>query len=82
MISFYADETPDAVRRSCYDCRSLRGAVSLWCTNDEAVKWRGTQIPGVTGCTFWTPMRMRPKRPKPLWARFREALRRWWGGAE
>ena len=46
---------------------------------EEAARWRGTSIPGVTGCPFWTPMRVRPPkrvRPKPWWARLWAAV---WG---
>ena len=48
---------PDPVKRSCYDCRSCKAAVSWWCTNEQAVEARGTKIPGVTNCPFWTAAR-------------------------
>lgn len=49
--------TPDSDNKSCFDCRSCRGAVSWWCKNSDAVEWRGTSIAGVTQCPFWTPVR-------------------------
>lgn len=36
-----------SVRRSCGDCVYCRGYISLWCKNPEAVKARGTAIPGI-----------------------------------
>jgi len=56
---------PDASLRRCYDCQSLKAAVSWWCTNREAIKWRGTQIPGVHNCPFWEPATM--KREDVSW---------------
>lgn len=47
-------ETP-FTRKSCYDCKSCVGYVSLWCINENAVKKRGTQIPGCIHCRFWEP---------------------------
>lgn len=44
---------PDEAQRRCYDCTHCRGATSWWCRNEEAVKYRGTAIPGVRDCTFW-----------------------------
>ena len=43
------------VKRDCYHCAFLTAAVSLWCTNDEAVAYRGTAFPGVFKCIFWQP---------------------------
>lgn len=59
MIDFVyiGDVKPDETQRRCYDCVHLRGAVSLWCTNEEAVEARGTNIPGVRECDFWAPLR-------------------------
>ncbi len=48
---------PDAEKRSCFDCRSCKAAASWWCTNEEAKKARGTSLPGVIKCSFWTPAR-------------------------
>jgi hypothetical protein len=42
-------------KRSCYDCSHLFARVSWWCGNEEAVKARGTAIPGCIHCTFWKP---------------------------
>ena len=65
------DEKPDAALRRCYDCAHLKGAVSWWCTNEEAIKYRGTQIPGVKDCPFWAPA---PIEDPP----FRIRLLRFW----
>lgn len=43
---------PD-VLRSCYNCEWLVGYVSLWCTNEDARKDRGTAIPGCIHCPHW-----------------------------
>ena len=43
------------VKRDCYHCAFLKAAVSLWCDNDEAIKYRGTAFPGVFKCIFWQP---------------------------
>lgn len=37
----------------CRDCYWLRGAISWWCKNDEAIDAHGTSIPGRTDCRFW-----------------------------
>lgn len=58
MLELLAKERPDATQKRCYDCTHLRGAVSLWCTNKDAVKRRGTSIPGTDRCPSWAPMRM------------------------
>lgn len=42
-------------KKSCYDCGHLKSALSLWCTNEEAKKARGTTLPGCIKCTFWKP---------------------------
>jgi len=43
------------VKKDCYHCKFLTAALSLWCTNDEAVEYRGTNFPGVFKCIFWEP---------------------------
>jgi len=48
---------PDADRRACTHCAFMQAAVSLWCVNDEAVKYRGTAFVGVHSCPFWEPMK-------------------------
>jgi len=68
MILNIVTELPDATKRRCYDCKSLQAAVSWWCGNKEAVKWRGTSIPGVHDCPFWTPATM--KKDLPWWKRW------------
>jgi len=47
-------ETPFE-KRSCYDCSFIVGYVSLWCSNEQAVKDRGTAIPGCIHCPYWQP---------------------------
>jgi len=42
-------------RRSCYDCVFLKSALSWWCTNEKAIKERGTSIPGCIHCPHWGP---------------------------
>lgn len=42
-------------KQSCADCGHLKQALSLWCGNEEAIKARGTRIPGVIKCHFWKP---------------------------
>lgn len=48
---------PAAERKACADCRHCKGAVSWWCKSPEAVRYRGTSIPGVHSCPFWEPCR-------------------------
>lgn len=48
---------PDAERASCYDCAHLEAALSWWCTSKEAIKARGTTIPGVSKCPYWSPVK-------------------------
>lgn len=40
-------------KRSCYDCRFCKSVLSNWCTNKNAIKARGTRIPGVIKCPYW-----------------------------
>jgi len=42
-------------KRSCHNCSYLTGALSLWCTNEEAKRARGTSIPGCIKCPYWSP---------------------------
>lgn len=44
---------PKINKRSCYDCKYLKAYVSWWCTNDKAIKDRGTRIPGCINCPHW-----------------------------
>jgi len=63
MIEMYADKKPDPKQARCYDCLYLKGAVTLWCTNEKAVKYRGTRIADIRECfRFWEPMKMRPTK--------------------
>jgi hypothetical protein len=49
---------PNSKRRACFDCIHCKAAINWWCTNDEAVKFRGTAIPGTINCKFWEPVRL------------------------
>lgn len=49
------DRVPPEQKRSCHDCRHLKAKVSWWCTLKEAIRWRGTRIPGGCLCPFWEP---------------------------
>lgn len=40
-------------RKACFDCKFCVGFVNLWCRNEDAIKVRGTQIPGVMLCPFY-----------------------------
>lgn len=42
-------------KRSCYDCIHLESTLHWWCSNKEAIKVRGTSIPGCIKCSFWKP---------------------------
>lgn len=57
-------EPADPVRASCADCKHLKAAVTWWCTNDAAIQWRGTTIPGGTKCPFWTGYDDTPVAPE------------------
>lgn len=48
------EETPFE-RRSCYDCAHLIARVSWWCSNKDAIRDRGTAIPGCIHCPHWSP---------------------------
>lgn len=43
------------IRLNCADCKFLKGNISLWCTNDEAIEIRGTKLPAVSNCSCWMP---------------------------
>lgn len=49
---------PDEKRKSCFDCYHNQAAYSWWCVNKDAVKWRGSSIPGGIGCPFWRSVRI------------------------
>jgi len=42
-------------KKSCYDCNHLKSALSHWCSSKEAIKARGTSLPGCIKCDFWQP---------------------------
>jgi hypothetical protein len=44
--------------RACQDCNYLVQYVTLWCKNDDCMKWRGTRYPDVKHCPFWEPNRL------------------------
>ena len=44
-----------SIKKDCYHCAFLKGYITLWCTNKEAVAYRGTAFPGVYNCLFWEP---------------------------
>ncbi len=46
---------PDVKTRRCYDCIHHRAHVTWWCFNPDAVRERGSRIPGAIGCSFWDP---------------------------
>lgn len=48
---------PPEEKRSCYDCTHMKGYISWWCTEKQAIKARGTSIPGCIKCPFWEPKR-------------------------
>jgi len=48
---------PNESEKDCYDCRHCKAAVGWWCTNENAVKWRGTSFPGQQNCKDWEPCR-------------------------
>lgn len=52
---------PDAEQKRCYDCGHMEAHVSWWCTNKDAVAFRGTAIPGSRGCSFWKPADVLPE---------------------
>lgn len=47
-------ETPFELK-SCHDCKYLKPLVNFWCGNVNAIKARGTAIPGCVHCKFWEP---------------------------
>lgn len=47
-------ETPFE-KRTCKDCAHLIEVLSLWCGNEQAIKDRGTRIPGCIHCPHWAP---------------------------
>lgn len=75
MYENVASEPPDPEQKRCYDCRFMKGAVSWWCTNEEAIEYSGTSIPGFCQCKFWQPAKYRPK--KSLWDRLCRWFRFW-----
>jgi len=47
-------EPGDVVRRGrCADCRFLRGHLSWWCKNAQAVAAHRTSLPVQQDCAFW-----------------------------
>jgi len=48
------------------DCAHLTAALSWWCTNDDARKFRGTTIPGIYNCPFYEERKSKIKRCIPV----------------
>ena len=48
---------PDSERKNCNDCLYCKAAVSWWCTNEDAKEYRGTNLPGICNCKFWSPIK-------------------------
>ncbi len=55
MINKPKDTESPFERKGCYDCKHLTAALSWWCGNKNAIKARGTRIPGVIHCPYWDP---------------------------
>lgn len=53
-LAMAKNETPFE-KKSCYDCGYLKSALSWWCGNKEAIKARGTSLPGCIHCPYWKP---------------------------
>lgn len=83
------EETPFE-KKSCYDCTHLVGYVSWWCGCKEAVKARGTAIPGIIHCPFWKPnwdyiidkykteengYKSKKSKSKTLWQKVKESFK-------
>ncbi len=55
--------TPDQVAhvraiysaRCCADCAFLQSYVNWWCREPNAIRERGTAIPGIIHCPYWAP---------------------------
>lgn len=43
------------IKKTCGHCASLVSRISWWCAEPEAIKARGTRIPGCCFCPYWTP---------------------------
>ncbi len=56
LQAFMVNGIPNAIVKGCFDCFFCQAAVSWWCINHKAIKFRGTHIPGIVGCSFWEPM--------------------------
>lgn len=41
--------------RNCAYCKFLKPRITWWCNNEEAIRARGTAIPGVIHCPHWRP---------------------------
>lgn len=67
MKMYAKSGVPDGEKAACVDCRHMVGAVHWWCGNEDAIKWRGTSLPGVHSCPFWKGIPL--KKEVPLWHR-------------
>ena len=43
------------LKKHCTDCAFLKGAMSWYCTNEDAKQMRGTSLPAICLCPFWKP---------------------------
>ena len=41
-------------KRNCDTCSSLTSALNYYCTNKDAKEARGTSIPGIIRCPYWS----------------------------
>lgn len=56
-MRYKGDIEPDKNVKCCSDCYWCQAALVFWCMNDEACKTRGTKIPGIKKCTYWSPIK-------------------------
>lgn len=42
-------------QRNCTHCRFLVAYVNWWCGSEDAIRDRGTNIPGECNCRHWKP---------------------------
>ena len=74
------EESPEQ-RKSCYDCKFLYSRVNWWCGNEDAIKYRGTRIPGVIHCPYWEiEPSINQKRKTMKFYRCFSNIRRWCEG--
>lgn len=42
-------------KKSCADCSNITTVLSMWCNDINAIKERGTRVPGCIKCPYWKP---------------------------